>query len=84
MVGPLHHAAELRRHGLLAVADAHHRQAQAEHGVRRPGALALIHAGRPAGQDDALRREGADAVLGRVAEGPDLAIDAGLAQRGAR
>ena len=48
--------------------------------VRRLGLVALVHAGRPAGQDDAARREGADARLGGVAEGPDLAIDAGFAQ----
>ncbi len=49
------HAAERRHHGLLAVADAEHRHAgieQTRGAARRAG---LVHAGRPAGEDDGAR-----------------------------
>ncbi len=80
MVRSLDDAAQLRGHGLLPVAYAHHRHAQGEDAVGCAGAAALVHRGRPAGQDDAPRGEGADARLGCVVVGPDLAIDAGFAQ----
>ena len=47
-----HLAAERRHHGLLAVADAEHRHARVEHGLRRLRRAGLVHGGRAAGQDD--------------------------------
>src|SRR5690606_16072006 len=71
-------AAQLHRHGLHAVADAQDRQARIEHLLRRPRRTLDRGRLRAAGQDDPLRREGRD--LGWVVvPGPDLAVDADLA-----
>jgi hypothetical protein len=72
-------AAEDRRHHLLAVADAEHRQAHRKHAFGWAGARTFRHAGRATREDDALGAESLDAGEGgRV--GPDLAVDAGFAQ----
>jgi hypothetical protein len=55
MMPALDLAAELRRHGLLAVADAEHGDAGVEDLLRRAGRDRLRHRGRPAGEDHALR-----------------------------
>ena len=78
MMAALHVAAELRRHGHLAVADAEHRHAGIEDRRRRARAARVGHRGRAARQDHRLglqTREGLRGVLKRR----DLAIDAGLA-----
>ena len=67
-------AAELRRHRLLAIADAEHRHAGAEDVLRRPRRDRLGHRGRPAGEDHALRLHLAEGLLGRL-ERHDLGID---------
>src|SRR5690606_8066034 len=59
-------AAELGADGLLAVADAQDGHAQLEHRLRRRGRCDLGGRGRPAREDDRLRRERAD---GRVVHG---------------
>ena len=71
-------AAQLFAHGLLAVADAEHRQAAVEHDLWRPRRADVERRGRAAGQDDRLRIEALEAFFRRL-EGHDLAIDAGLA-----
>ena len=71
-------AAELRRHGLLAVADAEHRHARLEDALRRARRGVARHRFRPARQDDALRLHLAKSLFGRL-EGHDLRIDALLA-----
>ena len=48
VIGKLDLAAQLRAHGLLAIADAEHRKAELEDFLGRPGTLALGHAGRAA------------------------------------
>ncbi len=50
-------AAELGGHGLHAVADAEHRDAEFEDGVVRPWRLVLVDRLRPAGEDHALGAE---------------------------
>src|SRR5690606_20026665 len=55
VVAPFHLAAKLRAHGLLAVADAEHRNARLEDDVRRAGAADLDGRGGAAGEDDGLR-----------------------------
>src|SRR4051794_20036039 len=52
MIGGLDLAAELRAHGLLAVADAEHRDTVPEEALGRLGTLAFMHARRPTRQDD--------------------------------
>ena len=54
MVSALDLAAELMRHGLLAVADAEHRDAGLEHLLRCQRRILVEHGGRPAGQDHAF------------------------------
>ena len=76
-------AAQLAAHRLLAVADAQHRHAQLEDPLGGRWAGRLVHAGRPARQDDRLGGQGAPAPLGLV-EGMDLAIDARLPAPGGR
>ena len=75
-------AAELERHRLHAVADAQHRHAQLEHGLRRLVRGLLVHAGVAARQDHALQAPVggvlADAGVADVA-GMDLAVDVRLA-----
>ncbi|MNS62223.1 hypothetical protein D3C72_952770 [compost metagenome] len=55
VVGKADHAAQLLRHGLHAVADAQHRHAQFEHGVRHAHRAFFVGRGVAAGQDDALQ-----------------------------
>ena len=71
-------AAEGRHHGLLAIADAEHRHAGVENGLRRLRRARLMHAGRAARQDDGLGQAGCKRRFGLV-EGHDLRIDARLA-----
>jgi hypothetical protein len=78
VVAGLDAAAELGHHGLLAVADAEHRQPGLEHPVRRPGRAELGDAGRPAGEDHRLGLQPLQRVL-RPVEGHDLGVDALLA-----
>ena len=71
-------AAELGRHGHLAVADAEHRHAGIEDRLRRARRALLVHRFRAAGEDHRLRlhlREGRFRLLERH----DLGIDALLA-----
>ncbi len=77
-LGALHGAAELRAHHHLAVADAEHRHPGGEHEVRRARRAGIRHAGRAAGQDDAVGAEGSETGGLRV-EGQNLAIDAAFA-----
>ncbi len=65
-------AAELRRHHLLAVADAQHRHAAIEDDLRRARAAVVRHAGGGAGQDDGFRVQPRKGVVGFV-EGHDFA-----------
>ncbi len=74
----LDHAAELRRHRLLAVADAEHRHARLVDGGRRERRVLVEHRSRSAGQDHALRPHRLEG-LGRLLERHDLAIDLLLA-----
>ena len=66
----LDRAAELRAHGLLAVADAEHRHAQLEDAAAaRAACRAWRHRGRAAGEDDGLRREGLRCGSGAALKG---------------
>ena len=65
-------------HRHLAVADAEHRHAGLEHDLRRARAADLGGRGRAAGQDDGLRLDALERLLGLL-ERDDLGIDAGLA-----
>ena len=67
-------AAELRRHRLLAVADAEHRNAGVIDRLRRQRRILVEHRGRPARQDDRLRLHRAEGGLGLLVR-HDLAID---------
>ncbi len=78
MVAAFDAAAHLRHHGLLAVADAEHRQAGLEHPVGRARRAELGDAGRAAGQDDGLGLEALEGFF-RLVEGHDLGVDALLA-----
>ena len=78
LLAGLDRAAELRRHGLLAVADAENGNSQLEDFARRARSLRERHRLRSAGEDHAARRELPD-LLGRRVVGMDLAVDAGLA-----
>ncbi len=71
-------AAQGSHHGLLAIADAEHRHAGIEDGLRHLRRARLGHAGRPAREDDGLGQDRAERVFGLVA-GHDLRVDAGLA-----
>jgi hypothetical protein len=77
-VSALDLAAELRRHRLLAIADAEDRHAGLPDFVRHARRVLGNDRFRPAGQDDRLRREHGDG-LGGVLEGVDFAISAHLA-----
>jgi hypothetical protein len=70
-------AAQLRGHGHLAIADAQHRHAHLEHGLRRARGVFFVNRTGAAGENDGtgLFRQ---RLLGLV-EGHDLAIDARLA-----
>jgi hypothetical protein len=77
-VARLHLAAELRGHGLHAVADAEDRNAHLEDGLGCARRLLLVGRGVAAGKDDAPGIEAADEFLVDVV-GMQLAIDARLA-----
>ena len=78
VMAALHLAAELRRHQLLAVADAEDRDAGLEDHLRRARRAFLQHRGRPAGEDHRLGFQRGEGRF-RLLIGRDLAIDAGLA-----
>ncbi len=67
-------AAELRRHRLLAVADAEHRHAGVVDRFGRERRVLVEHRGRPARQDHRLRLHGEEGFF-RLLERHDLAID---------
>ena len=67
-----HLAAQLLRHGLHAVANAQHGQAQLEYGIRG-AVIYLVHAGMAAREDDALER-----AIGRVLAHPVATYVAGV------
>ena len=71
-------AAELGRHGHLAVADAEHRHAGVEDQLRRARRAGLVHRLRAAREDHALGLHLAEGGFGLL-ERDDLAIDALLA-----
>ena len=71
-------AAELRRHRLLAVADAEHRDACLIDRLGDERRVLVEHGGRPARQDHRLRLHGAEGGF-RLLVGHDLAIDLLLA-----
>ncbi len=71
-------AAELRRHRLLAVADAEHRHAGIENGLRSARRRRFGHRGGAAGEDHAARLHRGEGVS-RLLERDDLAIDPLLA-----
>jgi hypothetical protein len=71
-------AAELRGHGLHAVADAQHRHAELEHGLRRRRRIAFQRGVRAARQDHAGGAVAADEVVADVV-GIDLGEHAGVA-----
>ena len=82
LLAALHPAAELVRHGLHAVTDAQHGQAQLKHRLGRFVGAVFVNAGVAAGQDDALERAitgvGAHPVIADVA-GVHLAKHMGFA-----
>ena len=78
MVAGLDRAAELHRHQLLAIADAEHRDAGLEHGLRRARRTHLRHRGRAAGEDDGFRPYPVEDRL-RQLERHDFAVNPGLA-----
>ena len=71
-------AAELVRHGLLAVADGEDGHAGVEEMLRRAGAVLPHYRGGAAGEDDPLGLEPLERLVGAV-ERRDLAIDARFA-----
>ena len=71
-------AAERSHHGLLAIANAEHRHAGGEHGLRRLRRARLMHAGRAARQDDGARRACGKRRF-RLVVRHDFRIDARLA-----
>jgi hypothetical protein len=82
LVAALDLATELVGHGLHAVADAQHRNAQFEHGLRRLVRGFLVHAGMAAREDHPLERAVggvlADPLVRHVA-GMDFGVDVGFA-----
>ena len=74
LVRGLHRAAQLKRHGLHAVANAQHRHAQLKNDARRPRRFLQGHAFRPPGEDDAARRPVDDFRLGNI-KGQNFAKD---------
>src|SRR5579871_6986369 len=64
MMPTLDLAAELSCHGHLAIADAEHRHAGFEDELRRARRAALVHRGRPTGQNHSLRPHVAERLLG--------------------
>ena len=71
-------AAQQVHHQLLAIADAQHGDAHLEQCLVHHGGVGLEHGGGAAGEDQRVRREGAD-VLHAQAIGLDLAVYAALA-----
>src|SRR5690606_3698933 len=71
-------AAELVDHGLLAVTDAEHGNAEGENILRRAGRCLADDGGRTARENDPRRIELRDPA-GRVIEGNDFAVNPGLA-----
>ena len=71
-------AAELVRHGLLAVADGEYGEARVEEMLRRARTVVPHHRGGAAGEDDALRLEPFERLV-RPVERRDLAIHPRLA-----
>ena len=78
VVGRLDFAAELRAHGLLAVADTEHRNARLEHALRSLRRRRFGHRCRPAGQDDRFGWSAVERRFGPVVR-HDLAVDTTLA-----
>ncbi len=78
MMAGLDLAAELRRHGLLAVADAEHRHAGLVDRQRRQRRVLVEHRSGAAGQNHAFRPHRAERAFGFL-ERHDLAIDLLLA-----
>jgi hypothetical protein len=74
IVGGRDPAAQLLGHRLLAVADAEDRHAGLEEMLRRARAVRPHHRGRAAGEDDPLRPQPREGLVGAV-ERRDLAID---------
>src|SRR6185437_3952812 len=77
VVAGLDPPAQLRRHGHLAIADAQHRYALLEHGLRGARCVAFGDRRGSAGQNDGARSPGQRLV--RLVVRHDLAIDAGFA-----
>ncbi len=75
--GGHHGAAQLLGHGLHAVADAQHGDAQFEHHLGGPGSVALGYGTGAAGEDDALGAVVADELFRHVV-GVDFAENLGL------
>ena len=78
MRGRAHATTELLGHGLHAIADAEHRDAQREHCGWRRGRLGVGHRFRTTREDDAVRAEGANRCLAHVPR-VELAIHADFA-----
>src|SRR5690606_88924 len=78
MMAAFHLAAELRAHGLLAIADAKDRNVGLEDRLRGTRTADVDGGSRAAGEDHRLRGKAAESLLGRL-ERNDLGIDAGLA-----
>src|SRR5690606_22162632 len=77
LVAGFHLAAELGAHGLLAVADAEHRNAGGENGFGCARAADVDGGMRAARKNDGTRPEPLEGLFGRL-ERHDFAIDAGL------
>ena len=77
MVGGFDGTAQDIDHGLLAIADAEHRQAELEDDWRRGGRAFRRHRGRAAGQDNGRRAELADRRFADT-ERVNFRIDAGF------
>jgi len=77
VVGILHPAAQLRRHGLHTVADTQHRYAQFEHQGGSDRRAAAGDTFRTAGEDHAVRVKHPHVVVAHI-PGMDFAVDADL------
>ncbi len=67
VVAPFHLAAQLRRHGLHAIANAQHGHAQIPHGLRRAQFVVFVSAAVAARENDALGRELAHESIAHIA-----------------